>query len=76
MNAEGGDNVYRMKAAVSPAAETVISSEVNGTPGRYTYRAVTKDDGVAYCGFRQDHRRYPHLVMPVKPQIYLEMTVP
>ncbi len=48
MNAEGGDNVYRMKAAVSPAAETVISSEVNGTPGRYTYRAVTKDDGVAY----------------------------
>ncbi|MTK07169.1 MAG: hypothetical protein F8N38_08805 [Hungatella sp.] len=48
MNAEGGDNVYRMKAVVSPAAETVISSEVNGTPGRYTYRAVTKDDGVAY----------------------------
>ena len=48
MNAEGGDNVYRMKAVVSPAAETVISSDVNGTPGRYTYRAVTKDDGVAY----------------------------
>jgi hypothetical protein len=48
MNAEGGDNVYRMKASVDPAAETVISSEVNGTPGRYTYRAVTKDDGVAY----------------------------
>ncbi len=47
MNAEGGDNVYRMKAVVSPAAETVISSEVNGTPGRYTYRAVTKDDGAA-----------------------------
>lgn len=47
MNAEGGDNVYRMKAAVSPAAETVISSEVNGTPGRYTYRAVTKNDGAA-----------------------------
>ncbi|MBE5976180.1 MAG: hypothetical protein E7251_16480 [Paenibacillaceae bacterium] len=48
MNAEGGDNVYRMKASVDPAAETVITSEVNGTPGRYTYRAVTKDDGVAY----------------------------
>lgn len=48
MNAEGGDNVYRMKAVVSPAAEAVISSEVNGTPGKYTYRAVTKDDGVAY----------------------------
>jgi len=48
MNAEGGDNVYRMKASVNPAAETVISSEVNATPGRYTYRAVTEDDGLAY----------------------------
>jgi hypothetical protein len=48
MNTAGGDNVYRMKATADPAGEVVISSNVNGSFGSYTYRAVIKADGVAY----------------------------
>lgn len=48
MNTAGGDNVYRMKATADPAGEVAISSNVNGSLGSYTYRAVTKADGVAY----------------------------
>lgn len=47
-NEADGDDVYRVKATADPAAEVVITSEVNGSLGSYTYRAVTKEDGVAY----------------------------
>ncbi|WP_124067364.1 S-layer homology domain-containing protein [Clostridium sp. E02] len=43
-----GDDVYLMKVLANPAEEIDLSSDVIGTHGIYTYRAVTKADGLAY----------------------------
>lgn len=46
-NIAGGEDVYRVEVKANPAAAITISSTVSAPSGNYTYRAITKADGVA-----------------------------